>query len=766
MSASSGRTSTGIGSEIGSEIVSEPAECSFLGAALAEALPRLCGDGAATDPLLLDLIAALCAALERGQLELPLEGPAPPELQPRLWPGAYLAALEGSPLVVRASQLAEKPEAPLVLAGQRLRWRRWHLQLNQVIAALIERAQEPLAPVASATPLASAAPLASANQVEAARRLAAAGLDTAQQRAVASLLTQRLVLVCGGPGTGKTSTVVAMLAAHLALQPAAKLHLAAPTGKAATRLRYAIESGCERLASAAATEVLLAAPCSTLHRLLESNGHRYGRNHRQPLELDLLVVDELSMVDLPLMAALLDALPASCRLVLVGDPAQLPPVGPGAVLLELMEPERLSALGTAVVELVTSYRNSGAIASVAAALRPGKGPGEQQSLDPERWPTQANKSQPAEYQLNASQPAESQFTASQPAKSQSAKPQPTESPSEPFQPDLLQLDAFQPNEFHSIKSNPDALESSKSQLKASQANKPQPSKFRLAESQPAESAAADPKLELPDIADPYWDKPGLSGLRQRLAQLRPGDNLQWSQAAANAPPPAAIQRLRQHQERLAALANAFSEQWITAGDQLITASELGITASEEWIAVSEQGITAGPSPLAEGETAAGARAAATALLAELERCILLTPLRLGSWGVAAIHRQLLGEQLERAPADWPLGTPVLNRRNLPEQGLANGDIGVVVAQAGERRLLFPGPRLLHPARIGAAEPALALTVHKAQGSQYGEVWLLLPPGRSWDARLLYTGLTRAQHRAWLITPHGTRNPSKPSLGLV
>jgi exodeoxyribonuclease V alpha subunit len=237
-----------------------------------------------------------------------------------------------------------------------------------------------------------------------------------------------------------------------------------------------------------------------------------------------------------------------------------------------------------------------------------------------------------------------------------------------------------------------------------------------------------------------------------LAQLRPGDNLQWSQAAANAPPPAAIQRLRQHQERLAVLATAFSEQ--------------GITFSEQGITANEQGIAAGPSPLAEGQTTAGAMAAATALLAELERCILLTPLRLGSWGVAAIHRQLLGEQLERAPADWPLGTPVLNRRNLPEQGLANGDIGVVVAQAGERRFLFPGPRLLHPARIGAAEPALALTVHKAQGSQYGEVWLLLPPGRSWDVRLLYTGLTRAQHRAWLITPHGTRNPSKPSMGLV
>jgi hypothetical protein len=700
----SANTSAGTSAEIGSEA----ADFSFLGAALAEALPRLCGDSAATDPLLLDLIAALCAALERGQLELPLQGPAPPELQPRLWPGAYRTALEGSPLVVRASQLAERPEAPLVLAGQRLRWRRWHLQLDQVIAALIERAQQPLAPLASAA------------QVEAALRRAAAGLDTAQQRAVATLLTQRLVLVCGGPGTGKTSTVVAMLAAHLALQPAARLHLAAPTGKAATRLRHAIESGCERLASAAATEVLLAAPCSTLHRLLESNGQRYGRNHRQPLELDLLVVDELSMVDLPLMAALLDALPASCRLVLVGDPAQLPPVGPGAVMMELMEPERLSALGAAAVELVTSYRNSGAIAAVAAALRPGNGPGGQESLGPERWPTLTSRNQPAKSKLT-----KSQLTKSQP---------------EPLQPDalqldVLQLDTFQLNEFHTIKSNPDALKSSKSQLKASQANK----------SQPAQSTVGDPGLELPGTADAYWDKPGLEVLQQRLAQLRPGDNLQWSQAAANAPPPAAIQRLRQHQERLAALASSASELWNTA--------------SEQWITSSDQALAA-------GQTAAGGMAAATNLLAELERCILLTPLRLGSWGVEAIHRQLLGEQLERAPADWPLGTPVLNRRNLPEQGLANGDIGVVVAQAGERRLLFPGPRLLHPARIGAAEPALALTVHKAQGSQYGEVWLLLPPGRSWDARLLYTGLTRAQHRAWLITPHGTRNPSKPSLGLV
>ena len=67
-------------------------------------------------------------------------------------------------------------------------------------------------------------------------------------------------------------------------------------------------------------------------------------------------------------------------------------------------------------------------------------------------------------------------------------------------------------------------------------------------------------------------------------------------------------------------------------------------------------------------------------------------------------------------------------------------------------MLFPEERLLHPARLLQAEPALALTVHKAQGSQYEQVLLLLPPGRPCDARLLYTGLTRARQRAWLISP--------------
>jgi exodeoxyribonuclease V alpha subunit len=179
-------------------------------------------------------------------------------------------------------------------------------------------------------------------------------LDPHQQQAVQAVLERQLVLLEGGPGTGKTSTVLAMVEAVRCQQPDCRIQLAAPTGKAAARLKAAIAP--------------LALPCTTLHRLLESRGERFGRNRHHPLPLDLVVVDEVSMVDLTLMQALLEALPKESRLVLVGDSAQLPPIGAGAVLLELNAPEQRQRLGDASVRLQTTYRNNGAIAAVASTL--------------------------------------------------------------------------------------------------------------------------------------------------------------------------------------------------------------------------------------------------------------------------------------------------------------------------------------------------------------------------------------------------------------
>jgi len=152
--------------------------------------------------------------------------------------------------------------------------------------------------------------------------------------------------------------------------------------------------------------------------------------------------------------------------------------------------------------------------------------------------------------------------------------------------------------------------------------------------------------------------------------------------------------------------------------------------------------------------------AAAQLLAELETLLVLTPLRRGRWGVEAIHQELLGAAAQSGPQHWPIGTPVLCQRNLNDLGLANGDVGLVVEREGSKRLLFgvagsvagsPAHLLIHPAQLPEAQPAFALTVHKAQGSEADEVWILMGELGRPSHRLLYTALTRAKRKAILIT---------------
>ena len=145
-----------------------------------------------------------------------------------------------------------------------------------------------------------------------------------RQRAAVELAAGRQVmLLTGGPGTGKTTCLRGVLALfeRMGLETA----LAAPTGRAAKRLGE-----------------LCSAEASTIHRLLEtgfdprSGKLVFTRNSYDPLKADAVIVDETSMVDVPLMAALLDALTDDCRLVLVGDPDQLPSVGPGSLFADLI----------------------------------------------------------------------------------------------------------------------------------------------------------------------------------------------------------------------------------------------------------------------------------------------------------------------------------------------------------------------------------------------------------------------------------------------
>jgi exodeoxyribonuclease V alpha subunit len=145
-----------------------------------------------------------------------------------------------------------------------------------------------------------------------------------QRAALARLFNERTGVLTGGPGVGKTTIVRALV--EVFERKRLRVALAAPTGRAARRLADA----CGR-------------PASTIHRLLEFDPRRGGfaRGRDAPLELDVLIVDEASMIDLPLARDLLRALPASARWIVVGDADQLPSVGPGDVLRSLVESDRL-----------------------------------------------------------------------------------------------------------------------------------------------------------------------------------------------------------------------------------------------------------------------------------------------------------------------------------------------------------------------------------------------------------------------------------------
>ncbi len=168
------------------------------------------------------------------------------------------------------------------------------------------------------------------------------GHETDWQRvAVAMAACQRLAVITGGPGTGKTTTVTKLLALLQAQQQSTgkrlNIVLAAPTGKAAARLSESINGAIDRLPSQ--YRDLLHSDATTLHRLMGSipGSSHFRHDNNNPLNLDVLLIDEASMVDLPLMSKIFDALPDHAKVVLLGDKNQLASVEVGSVLNDLCE---------------------------------------------------------------------------------------------------------------------------------------------------------------------------------------------------------------------------------------------------------------------------------------------------------------------------------------------------------------------------------------------------------------------------------------------
>lgn len=543
-------------------------------------------------------------------------------------PARWMQALRASHCVqdaARAPQQGAQPDGgtPLVLAGPPeaplLYLRRyWHFE-QAVAQQLRARAAEP---IAVDTALAR-------HWLDRLFDPAPAGTCDWQKLACAIALRSRLAIVTGGPGTGKTYTAARLLAALLAVDSTPerlRVALAAPTGKAAARLRQSLETALAGLQARVGDTLDLAGfatrigPARTLHALLGARpGTRRLRHHAAaPLDVDVLIVDEASMVHLEMMASLLAALPAHARLVLLGDKDQLASVEAGAVLGDLCQGAEQGHYGAGTVR----YAQAAAGVDIPLALR---------AL---------------------------------------AVPVP-----------LLAGNTVMLRESHRFSGPIGAL----------------------ALAVHAGDGARAAALLRHDA----------SGALHSLEGVDPQAAVTLALAEGPAP--------------------SYRDYLLRLGRQ----------------------------PVADD--APGHAAWAASVLAAFERFRLLCAVREGPWGAEgmarAIERAAREARLLGGTGQWYAGRPVLVTRNDAEAGVFNGDVGLALPAAGGAglRVFFadgPSLRSVSVARLAHVETAFAMTVHKAQGSEFEHTALVLPPhaGALLSRELVYTGITRARQVFTLVAP--------------
>jgi len=314
-------------------------------------------------------IALTSRNVRRGHTCFPIGSPAA-----AVWPGEA-GPLEALPEPAKwKATLAQSPltnGGPLVLDGAGRLYFRRYWQLEQDIA-------RELALRSSVPPMfAEDGPWLD----DALDRLFPGAPGSPQRRASLNALRHRVSLLCGGPGTGKTSTVAAIVALVIEAwlrerQTAPRVMLVAPTGKSAVRLGEAVRDAKARIDST--DQVLEQIPelATTMHRALgmRREGAGFRRSADLPLEADLIIVDEASMIDLGLMRQLLDATPPEATLLIVGDPDQLTSVEAGSVLRDLVTASTETWWQGRITQLIKTHRydEKQALGQLVTAIRNGE----------------------------------------------------------------------------------------------------------------------------------------------------------------------------------------------------------------------------------------------------------------------------------------------------------------------------------------------------------------------------------------------------------
>ncbi|KVV40393.1 exodeoxyribonuclease V subunit alpha [Burkholderia ubonensis] len=533
--------------------------------------------------------------------------------------------------------------------------------------------------------------------------------ETDWQRVAAIVaLTGRVTIVSGGPGTGKTTTVVGVLACLLDAHPGLRIALAAPTGKAAQRMQEALHARAGDLPPELAAR--LPNTSYTLHRLLGGGGAAGFRHHRDnPLPYDLIVVDEASMIDVALAAHLLDALAPGARLVLLGDKDQLAAVEAGAVFAELSARPSFSAAACARIAQALGIDEAAFVASLptpadaqpdaaAAAVAIGRTP----VAPPPAGPRQASL-------FDDELPA-AVATADEAAGDADDAPAWIEAD------ELAWLDAaaLPPLDAGAAQRVAAMIPVAREDVEAAEATTPAP--------------LADCVVWLERNYRFGLDSP----IGRLSLAIRRGD----VQEALDALPASD------------AAAASFHED---AGDTLAatTVERLARRFSAYLDALRDALAAAAPDPLP--------------LFDALNRFRILCATRGGARGAEHVNA-LVAAHVRRAAhvplavgAHWFTGRPIMVTRNDYALGLFNGDIGIALPDAqGVLRVWFKRAdgiaRAVSPAALPPHETAFALTVHKSQGSEFDEAALVLPAtfGRVLTRELVYTAVTRARTRVQVI----------------